>query len=357
MSLEDKLNRLFESFGYRRFRMSKFEEYDLYASNKDFLMSSQLITFTDLDGSLLALKPDITLSIIKSTNEARKVYYNEMVYRPRDHHYREIPQAGIECIGKLDSYQEAEVIALAARSLSVIDDNYILRLTDVSFVRALLTGTGIPRRYQNFIIQAMDQKNADYIKSLVKDGILSRKTGSDLVRLIDLYLPLKKGVKEVRTFIRNPECLAMLDHLDEVAGVLAGFGVLDHIRLDFSLVNSMDYYNGLIFQGALSSIPTAVLSGGRYDRLVEKMNKPYSAIGFALYMDVVEGRRLSSRHYDGDILVRYSEKDRPANVSPVINALADRGNKVRAASAADEVHEERWKRVMTLKEAKKEAGL
>ena len=79
MSLAVRLNRLFESFGYRRFRMSKFEEYDLYAENRDFLTSSQIITFNDLDGKLLALKPDITLSIIKSTSGPRKVYYNEMV--------------------------------------------------------------------------------------------------------------------------------------------------------------------------------------------------------------------------------------------------------------------------------------
>ena len=60
--LEQKLNALFEASGYRKFRMSKFEEYDLYAENRDFLKSSQIITFTDLDGSLLALKPDVIVA-------------------------------------------------------------------------------------------------------------------------------------------------------------------------------------------------------------------------------------------------------------------------------------------------------
>ena len=61
-----KLRHLYESFGYIHYKMNKFEEYDLYAKNKDFLASSNIITFTDTNGKLLALKPDVTLSIIKN---------------------------------------------------------------------------------------------------------------------------------------------------------------------------------------------------------------------------------------------------------------------------------------------------
>ena len=65
--------------------MSKFEEYDLYTRNKDFLVSDSIITFTDTSGALMALKPDVTLSIIKDSADVdgsvKKVYYNENVYR------------------------------------------------------------------------------------------------------------------------------------------------------------------------------------------------------------------------------------------------------------------------------------
>ena len=80
-----RLRGLYENYGYRRFKMSKFEAYDLYVRNKDFLVSDRMITFTDARGVLMALKPDVTLSIIKNTREnepgPRKVYYNETVYR------------------------------------------------------------------------------------------------------------------------------------------------------------------------------------------------------------------------------------------------------------------------------------
>ena len=60
------LRALYEAAGCRKYHMGQFEEYALYQENQNFLASRQVITFTDLDGRLLALKPDVTLSIAKS---------------------------------------------------------------------------------------------------------------------------------------------------------------------------------------------------------------------------------------------------------------------------------------------------
>ena len=76
-----ELVRLFASYGYSQYKMSKFEEYDLYNKNKGFLVNDSVITFTDTDGKLLALKPDVTLSIVKNADSAmsgvEKLFYNE----------------------------------------------------------------------------------------------------------------------------------------------------------------------------------------------------------------------------------------------------------------------------------------
>ena len=139
--LEEQLNQLYEGYGYRKFRMSKFEDYDLYAQNKDFLKRGHIITFTDIDGSLKALKPDITLSIIKNNSgDSEKVYYNENVYREMGGAFKEILQVGVESVGQIDPYAEAEVLALAAKSLQVLSEDYVLDLSDVSFIRCLLGG-------------------------------------------------------------------------------------------------------------------------------------------------------------------------------------------------------------------------
>ena len=79
------LRELYGKYGYSQYKMSKFEEYDLYVRNKDFLISDHVITFTDTNGKLMALKPDVTLSIIKNSKDlpetVQKVYYDENVYR------------------------------------------------------------------------------------------------------------------------------------------------------------------------------------------------------------------------------------------------------------------------------------
>jgi ATP phosphoribosyltransferase regulatory subunit len=92
------LRALYKGYGYLPYKMSKFEEYDLYVRNKDFLVSDSVITFNDTNGKLLALKPDVTLSIIKNTTDEagckEKVYYNENVYRVNKgaHGFKEIMQ-------------------------------------------------------------------------------------------------------------------------------------------------------------------------------------------------------------------------------------------------------------------------
>ena len=144
------LRYLYDSHGYSPYKMSKFEEYDLYSKNKDFLVSDGIITFTDTNGKLMALKPDVTLSIIKNTKDTKsavqKLYYNENVYRVSkgSHTFKEIMQVGLECIGKIDKFCVYEVLQLAAKSLLSISEDCILDVSDLSILSAVIDYVGIP---------------------------------------------------------------------------------------------------------------------------------------------------------------------------------------------------------------------
>ena len=102
-----QLRSLYTASGYCRYRMSKFEEYDLYMKHKDFLLSDSVLTFTDTNGRLMALKPDVTLSIIKNSedrpDETTRLCYNESVYRVDrgSGSFGESMQCGLECFGKV----------------------------------------------------------------------------------------------------------------------------------------------------------------------------------------------------------------------------------------------------------------
>ena len=132
------LRELYSGFGYSQFKMSKFEEYDFYVKNMNSLVSHGVITFTDTTGKLMALKPDVTLSIIKNTKDSEgfvnKVYYDESVYRISEGSgsYKEITQTGLECIGDICIYDICEVVSLAIKSLALINNDYILDINSRS---------------------------------------------------------------------------------------------------------------------------------------------------------------------------------------------------------------------------------
>ena len=147
-SISSALGRLYNRYGYSRYKMNKFEEYDLYARNKDFLISDSVITFTDLNGKLMALKPDVTLSIVKNTRDEpgiRKLHYNENVYRVSkgSHCYKEIMQVGLEAIGQIDEYCVYEVMKLAAESLTTTGRSCVLEVSHLGLLADALRHAGI----------------------------------------------------------------------------------------------------------------------------------------------------------------------------------------------------------------------
>ena len=146
-------------------------------------------------------------------------------------------------------------------------------------------------------------KNTAGFDALVREGKLTEASARTLKSLADLYRPFREGAAALRSFAISNASAQMADHLAKLCDILDAFGVLQYVYLDFSLVNSMDYYNGLIFQGAVEEIPFTVLSGGRYDRLPEKMGKKFGAIGFALDLDTgVGGASIASTKYLAEIM-------------------------------------------------------
>ena len=148
------LRSLYSRFGYTQYKMSKFEEYALYVRNKDFLVSDGIISFTDTSGKLLALKPDVTLSIIKNSKDeeksTQKLYYDENVYRisKSSHAYKEIRQTGLECIGDIGIYETCEVVSLAIESLRAVSENYVLELSHAGLFEAVLDEKGLSGEYK-----------------------------------------------------------------------------------------------------------------------------------------------------------------------------------------------------------------
>ena len=329
------LRELYRRHGYLPYKMSKFEAYDLYVRNKNFLVSDQILTFTDLDGKLMALKPDVTLSILKNSSQEKglqKVYYNETVYRPDagGHNFREIMQAGLECIGQLDAFAVGEVVMLAARSLERIRGDYLLDLSHLGLVAGLLAPLHLSGEGERALLQAMGQKNVPALRELGVQLRLPQEATQHLCRLALLYGPPAQVLPELEALAAGqPQAQASLQELAQLCALLAQYGVGANLRLDFSIVNDMNYYSGIIFRGYLPGLASGVLAGGRYDNLLRKMGRAGGAIGFAVYLDQFQRLLAQQDGFDADVLLLYDDACAPAAVAAAANALLASGRTVR----------------------------
>ena len=335
------LRELYRQYGYGHFRMSKFEEYDFYARNKSFLVSDSIITFTDPDGRLMALKPDVTLSIVKNAQvgagAAQKVYYNEKVYRtePESREFREITQTGLECVGDLGFYDVAEVVLLAAKSLDLLAKDYILDVSHLGFVSGLLDHAGADGTARGRILTAISEKNAPYMKQLCGEAGFDPAAREALLALTRLYGPLGEQLPALRALSVNAQTDAAADELERLYAVLTAAGMAGRVHLDFSIVNDMKYYNGFLFRGYVSGAPKGVLAGGCYDRLLADMGKRGRAIGFAIYLDQLERLRANAGRLDADVLLTYDETADAADIAETVQTLLKSGKRVRVQKADD----------------------
>lgn len=305
-----RLRGLFGSFGYTPYKMSKFEAYDLYLRNKSFLVSEHILTFTDHSGKLMALKPDVTLSIVKSAQDngtsVQKVYYNEHVYRvPKgDDHFKEIMQMGIECVGNICNYNVSEVLCLAAMSLAEFSQGYVLDISHLGILSAFLDALGAEGHVRQSILTCVGDKNIHGIKEISQTNGLDADMTQNLCRLVGLYGESQNVMPKLYELVQETGCgregfLDLSGHISDVLGVVPNA----HLHIDFSVVNSMSYYNGIVFRGFLPGVHSSVLSGGQYDLLVARMGKQGGAVGFAVYLDQLEMLEDDRPTYDVDTLI------------------------------------------------------
>lgn len=320
------LRSLYTSYGYTKFKMSRFEEYDLYAGNKDFLVSGNIITFTDTDGTLMALKPDVTLSIVKCFREEEecvsKVSYDEKVYRVSSSSgvFKEITQVGIECLGDIEGVELGEVAMLAQKSLLLISDDSMLTISHMGITEAFLAM--IPSfTARAEALKYMEEKN---ISSLDALGDKYPECRDAILKLRSLVLLNGSNEEVIKKLSEMGADKKSLDELEEVVSVLDN----KHLRIDFSVLGGMNYYNGITFRGYVKGVPESVISGGQYDKLMARMGKKAKAIGFAVYMDALEKLLEGRDEYNVDVALVYDDDSSMSEVLEKAEEIRKTGRSV-----------------------------
>ncbi len=286
-----ELRSLYSKYGYSRFKMGKFEEYDLYNRCRDFIPNENIITVTGENGRLLALRPDLTLSIVKyfrpDAKPVEKIYYSENIYRSeRNGDYQELRQTGLELLGKIGKDDISEVVLLAALSLKKISKDFILDISHMGFLQEVLSG--MPEELKKAITKAIGEKNSSSIYQLAEKYEIPDSEVQVIEALTLLYGDYRDTIPKLKKLPISSKAMDYLSEIEDVCKKLSSKKVGGTINIDFSIINNMTYYSGILLQGYIEGLPSKILSGGKYDGVMAHMGKSGSAIGFALYLDYLD---------------------------------------------------------------------
>lgn len=310
-SIVSNLINIYERFGFKKIKLSKFEDYNLYNNNKDFLQTEHILTFMNLNGNLKSLRPDVTLSIVKKVlkdneKETQKIYYIEDIYKIVSNEYEEIPQVGVEIIGKLNNYSNLEIISMAIESLKSINEDYILEISNIDFISAIFDEINLEENLKIEILNNIYLKNKHDLEKLLNKNV-DNKYKKYILSFIELSGNYKDILKKLKSLIINKKMQKSYEELKSLSFVFELYNNFDKILLDFSIESQLGYYNGVIFKGYIKENNDIILSGGRYDKLLNKFNSNKNAIGFAIYMDKLYEKNKTSDFID--ILILYKSGD------------------------------------------------
>ena len=340
------LRELYTKHGYTHYKVGKFEEYDLYAGNRSFLISDNILTFTDTNGKLMALKPDVTLSIVKNIASddvsTHKFFYNENVYRTSvsSGGFREIMQTGLECIGIIDTYSICEVLSLARRSLLGMSADSLLVVSHMGYTLGLLEACELTEEKTKEALEFIKSKNVGAVSAMANSLGIAGDQKEALTFVTKFYGTLGAACDEIKKYIFNERMRAAYAELCDILTVMDG-----ELYVDFSVVNDMNYYDGIIFNGYVNGIADSILSGGRYDKLLTKMGKRAGAIGFAVYIDLLERFGEENEIYDADVLLIYGNKS-AAEVCSAVSEITASGMTVKAVKEDSDNGKYKDKRVL-----------
>lgn len=290
------LKQRFRTYGYSQIQTATFEPYDLYATKPVLVNTEDMIKFIDTAGKVLVLRPDATIPITQrmaagptQTRTNKRFFYIMDVFRhSQNDDEKERTQAGIECFATRTPAVDAEVIALAIHTLKDCGfPTFKVEIGHAGFFKALIAQSGLSEKeiteIQGFIKTKNITEMTNYLQSLTIDIAVKNAIA---------YIPFLYGkpeavMDEVKEYGLNGKVQAELTYLMDVYHILQAYELTDNIIFNLGLINDMNYYSDIIFQGFVDQAGKPVVMGGRYDHLGDRFGTHLPAIGFAFDVDLL----------------------------------------------------------------------
>lgn len=324
-TVEEKLRKLFENYGYSEVITPGIEFYDVFTLKSRYFAQESMYKLSDAKGRLMVIRPDSTMPIarlaatrLRDETYPLKLFYNQNIFRinPKDSgRDDEITQSGVEIIGGNPKKADMEVLNLAAEAIKTFEtEDFSFEIGDSAFFKLLISKITSDEEETEQIREYVESKNLPELKlALEKYG------DCDEVKNL-CELPKLFGGEEVferadRLF-KDEMLIEVLNDIKQAYRYLCGLGLKDKVAVDFGLVNKANYYTGLLFRGYIHGFGMPVLSGGRYDALTGDFGFSHPATGFAVNINAVAKALLKNNKESltnpSEVLV-YSEPEAAEN--------------------------------------------
>ncbi len=299
-AVEDACMSVFDGWSYEEIATPSVDYYALFEHGMGHDEAHRAFRFTDTDGRMLALRPDVTSSVARAAatlfaERARplRLCYAAPVFRQRSRSHaewrRESRQIGCELIGAGSSDADVEVLAIAAEVLESLGLRSEIRITlnNVGVFNGVAESLRLDAAQRERMRRIIDVRDASELQSFLTSVAPATSSGGQ----IGWRLPRLSGKREVldeaRRVISNEQSRGALTALNELWGVVEKLGLADLIEIDLGDVSGLDYYTGLVFKIYVAGAGARVGSGGRYDDLTANFGRREPAVGFVLELDAL----------------------------------------------------------------------
>ncbi|HEX2270395.1 MAG TPA: ATP phosphoribosyltransferase regulatory subunit [Pyrinomonadaceae bacterium] len=305
-TIEDAAMSVFESWSYEEVITPSVDYYDLFEHGMGPAEAQRGFRFTDNDGRLLALRPDVTSSVARMTAtlladrpRPLRFCYAAPVFRqqPQSHAEwrRENTQLGCELIGIEGAPADLEVLRLAAEILQRLNlkSSYCITINNVEFFNGLAAELNLDTAAREQLRRLIDTRAAAELQRFLQDYPTNdSRAFAQLTQLTGK----RNVIQAARRVIRNPRSIAALNALEQLWINIESFDLQDSFEIDLGDVPSLDYYTGLIMKVFVHGAGASIGRGGRYDGLTGNFGRAEPAVGFVLNLDAlteVVGRRMA----------------------------------------------------------------
>lgn len=287
----------FSRRGYREVNLPVLERYETYESLQTIQNRKSLLKLIDHTGDILVLRPDVTIPLMReiattyeNLSEEVRCWYVQSVFRQSDDLTipTERSQAGIELFSKQSAENDAEVIGLACLALTELGLNeFKIELGHAGILQELNRVLQLTEDEQLQVKFFIQKKNSSELANFLKQNNVENQTRDLLLETVFSYGEATSVFNRFRENSLNNKLSSMIQHIEAVYELVVASGYGDHLTVDLGMVNEMDYYSGIQFQGFSNTIGKPLLMGGRYDEVSQNFGAQLPAVGFACDVEAI----------------------------------------------------------------------